>query len=157
MGYVMLSDRVHSAPAIMRAGLEATGLWAMSLTYCARHDTTAVPPLWVREQPHGRRCQRRLLEVGLWHATEQGLEPALEERGIPLARVNSLPSREPISQEMRSLVFERDEGVCQLCGQAVEGPFHVDHIQPFSLGGPTIESNLQLAHPTCNIRKGNRV
>lgn len=159
MGYVLLSDRLHSCPATMKAGLEAVGLYAMSLSYCARERTTCVPPSWVNEMPHGRRAKRRLLEVGLWQATAEGFEPQLVEREtIPLARIkHTAQTRQPIPASLRRFIFDRDDGVCQLCGQPVEEAFHVDHILPWSLGGPTVKTNLQLAHPTCNIRKGNRV
>lgn len=54
----------------------------------------------------------------------------------------------------RAIVFERDEGVCGICGEPVVGAFHVDHIIPLSKGGSHSYDNVQLAHPTCNLRKG---
>jgi 5-methylcytosine-specific restriction endonuclease McrA len=33
---------------------------------------------------------------------------------------------------------------------------HIDHIVPYSLGGPDELYNLQVAHSSCNIRKGAR-
>lgn len=73
-------------------------------------------------------------------------------RGIaPAAR------RPAISQAIRAAVLARDGLVCQLCGGDVElGDVHLDHVKPFSKGGPTTVQNLQVAHSTCNIRKGNR-
>lgn len=129
----------------------------MSLSYCARTGKTAVPPEWVRDLPHSRRAQRRLLEVGLWRATEHGMEPVLEERGIELARIKHTTYREGIPRELRDRILDRDRGICQLCGTPVDPEFHIDHIYPVSRGGATNAGNLQLAHPMCNIRKGARV
>jgi 5-methylcytosine-specific restriction endonuclease McrA len=38
----------------------------------------------------------------------------------------------------------------------MDGNFHVDHILPWSRGGQTKLSNLQMLCPTCNLRKGSR-
>ena len=73
-------------------------------------------------------------------------------RGIaPAAR------RPGISPTIRAAVIARDGYTCQLCGGGVEpGDVHLDHIKPFSKGGPTTVHNLQVTHSLCNIRKGNR-
>lgn len=64
----------------------------------------------------------------------------------------------------RQEVFERDGWVCQLCNQPVnpdttvlrEKPT-IDHIMPLSKGGPDTLSNVQLAHWSCNMRKGVKI
>lgn len=57
-----------------------------------------------------------------------------------------------VTHEMKQRIYERDK-VCQQCGTAT-GPFHVDHIRPYSKGGWNVESNLQLLCAPCNLRKG---
>lgn len=60
---------------------------------------------------------------------------------------------------------ERDGTDCKLCGDPVDMELKfpdlwspsVDHVIPWSLGGTHDPDNLQLAHLTCNCRKGNRV
>lgn len=67
-----------------------------------------------------------------------------------------------------SALFERDGGVCQICGEPCEwsdgetrsGTFiagerypSVDHIVPLSKGGKHAWSNVQLAHRSCNTWK----
>ena len=54
-------------------------------------------------------------------------------------------------------VYSRDEGFCGICGGTVYGDFHVDHIIPLSKGGLHCYANVQLAHPACNLSKGNNV
>lgn len=59
-----------------------------------------------------------------------------------------------------SLIYERDGGLCQLCGQQVQRDGDeqcFDHIIPLALGGGHTVQNLQLAHMQCNIWKGSHV
>jgi 5-methylcytosine-specific restriction endonuclease McrA len=54
------------------------------------------------------------------------------------------------------IVLERDDGVCGVCGDDVDPTrFHVDHVVPLSKGGVHAYSNVQVAHPSCNVRKHN--
>lgn len=53
----------------------------------------------------------------------------------------------------RRAVFERDCGICGICGDPIEGAFHMDHIVPLALGGAHAWYNVQAAHPACNWRK----
>ena len=48
-------------------------------------------------------------------------------------------------------------GKCQICGRKLKEDFHADHIQPFSKGGQTINSNGQALCPKCNILKGSNI
>jgi 5-methylcytosine-specific restriction endonuclease McrA len=55
----------------------------------------------------------------------------------------------------RQLVWERDEGICGICGESVDhADFHIDHIKPLALGGEHSYANVQVAHPFCNLSKG---
>lgn len=62
-------------------------------------------------------------------------------------------------------VFDRDNGLCGLCGVSVDrslsfpdsGSASLDHIVPLSLGGSHSLDNLQLSHLGCNCAKGNRI
>lgn len=58
----------------------------------------------------------------------------------------------------RAVVFQRDAGVCGLCGERVDPTdFHVDHIVPLSAGGEHSYANSQVSHPRCNRTKGAAV
>ena len=62
-------------------------------------------------------------------------------------------------------VFERDGWVCGLCSEPVSPDVaypdplsaSLDHVVPLSLGGAHSLENVQLAHLSCNVRKGARV
>lgn len=62
-------------------------------------------------------------------------------------------------------VFERDNWVCQICGEDVDPTVEhpdplsksLDHIVPLSQGGGHTWDNVQLAHLVCNMSKGNRI
>jgi hypothetical protein len=55
----------------------------------------------------------------------------------------------------RLRIIERDGSTCGLCG-AVVAPdeLDIDHIVPVSRGGSDEDDNLQVAHASCNRRKG---
>jgi 5-methylcytosine-specific restriction endonuclease McrA len=56
------------------------------------------------------------------------------------------------------LLYQRDEGICGICGKPVEHwRFEIDHIIPLSKGGEHSYANTQIAHGRCNRSKGNRV
>lgn len=63
-----------------------------------------------------------------------------------------LNRRAPAS--IRRAVFERDGEICTYCG-GNEGPFHVDHRTPWSLGGRHDLNNLCIACESCNLAKSN--
>lgn len=63
-----------------------------------------------------------------------------------------------------TVLFNRDNGLCGICGSAVDrsrkrpDPLSpsIDHIVPQSKGGEHSYANCQLAHLGCNCRKGDR-
>lgn len=63
--------------------------------------------------------------------------------------------RPAIPKHVRTAVIKRDGLTCQLCFEAVEpDDIHLDHIQPFSLGGRETVDNLRVTHALCNMRRG---
>lgn len=55
------------------------------------------------------------------------------------------------------LLWERQRGMCSICGRWLLGTFHVEHVIPVSRGGEHTLANLALAHPLCNTRKSNKL
>ena len=58
-----------------------------------------------------------------------------------------------ISETTKKVVFTRDGGVCQCCGSSQS--LEYDHITPFSCGGSSVVSNIQLLCLKCNRSKSN--
>lgn len=54
----------------------------------------------------------------------------------------------------RMLIYERDLGVCHICGEKVSiDDFHLDHVTPLSRGGTDTLNNVKVSHPRCNLAK----
>lgn len=51
----------------------------------------------------------------------------------------------------------RTYGCCGICGEPVGPDFHYDHVIPISKGGSHTTDNLQLSHPSCNVRKSAKL
>lgn len=67
--------------------------------------------------------------------------------------------REPIPSHVRAAVWYRDRGQCNECprGWEPDGPLHLDHIQPWSAGGPDTTDNLRLLCEHHNLERSNFV
>jgi hypothetical protein len=71
----------------------------------------------------------------------------------PTALLNLPIFKRDVSVALRARILDRDNHVCRYCGGRAS---EVDHYQPFSRGGLTIESNLVAACVYCNRSKGDR-
>lgn len=60
-----------------------------------------------------------------------------------------------ISQQVKDLVWNRDDGKCRECGSNEKLEF--DHIIPFSKGGSNTYRNIQLLCEPCNRMKTNKI
>jgi 5-methylcytosine-specific restriction endonuclease McrA len=81
------------------------------------------------------------------------------------------PKRKSMNDSLRRKIFDRDRGLCWICGEqtrfffsAYDSPLQrgpkagsVDHVVPVSKGGTNEESNLRWACRSCNCSRGNRV
>jgi 5-methylcytosine-specific restriction endonuclease McrA len=57
----------------------------------------------------------------------------------------------------RAVVFERDAGICHICGKKVDpNRWHLEHIVPLSKGGEHSYRNVAVSHPECNLSKGTK-
>lgn len=87
-------------------------------------------------------------------ANVQEMQPPNEKKSSASPRT----SRDP-SLRLRFRVLKRDNFKCRACGASPALhpglSLHVDHIQPWSRGGETIEENLQTLCEGCNLGKGN--
>jgi len=58
-----------------------------------------------------------------------------------------------VSETTKKIVFSRDGGICNCCGSSLK--LEYDHITPFSCGGNSDVSNMQLLCQQCNRSKSN--
>jgi len=85
-------------------------------------------------------------------ATEHRADAVSSTKRIPAENIRTVPLK------LRLRVLTRDQFRCVLCGRTPAlNPatvLHIDHIVPFSSGGPTIDSNLRTLCDQCNWGKG---
>lgn len=64
--------------------------------------------------------------------------------------------RTEIPTHVRSAVYLRDRGRCELCGWLpISGPWHLDHIKPWSAGGADTTDNLRVLCEKHNLERSN--
>lgn len=64
-------------------------------------------------------------------------------------------NREPIAEDVKILVWRRDEGKCVNCNSQKNLEF--DHIIPFSKGGSNTARNIQILCQDCNRKKADKI
>jgi len=67
--------------------------------------------------------------------------------------IGSFAQSRYISETTKKVVFARDSGVCQCCDSSEN--LEYDHIMPYSCGGDSSVSNIQLLCRKCNRSKSN--
>lgn len=71
------------------------------------------------------------------------------------ASLKSVVAGRHISQEVKDLVWNRDNGQCRECSSNQKLEF--DHIIPFSKGGSNTYRNIQLLCEPCNRKKSSKI
>lgn len=99
------------------------------------------------------RVWRRIKPVLLEFFDERDGMLSLNENGALL--LFSKDQRPPIPRFIRDEVFARDGRRCIYCGDG-SGPFHLDHVVPYSRGGASTLENLAVACRACNLAKSDR-
>lgn len=90
-------------------------------------------------------------------------EPWNERRKAQYHKRRALKRQLPADDIRPIDVYERDGWICGLCDEPVDSSLKwpdkmspsLDHIVPLSKGGHHTFDNVQLAHLTCNVLKGN--
>ncbi len=114
------------------------------------------PPSAVSYGPYERRFRS-------WtNALEQFVAYANSQDARPPSLIESARSRQTgrsVSLRTRFRVLKRDNFTCRACGASpalTPGlSLHVDHIKAWSLGGETVDENLQTLCEPCNLGKSN--
>lgn len=72
-------------------------------------------------------------------------------------RRDALKARTAIGPVDYRAILAASGGLCGICGGVVDASnpkaYHYDHIVPLARGGAHVQSNIQLAHAKCNMRK----
>lgn len=91
--------------------------------------------------------------IRLADVIEGGFMPTKERH--PVVRIGE---REPIPAHVRAAVFYRDRQ-CRFCprGNKLTGPWHLDHIVPWSAGGSDTTDNLRVLCERHNLERSNFV
>jgi 5-methylcytosine-specific restriction endonuclease McrA len=107
----------------------------------------------LRRQSYIRHREARLADAKAWQ--EANPEKVRETRRRSQAKRRAQMLSAPLGERVEiDAVVLRDEGRCGICNEDLSSAdFHVDHIVPLARGGAHCMSNVQLAHPLCNIRK----
>lgn len=58
-----------------------------------------------------------------------------------------------LSKNIVDILMANQKGKCTCCFKPMNGDYHLDHIMPVALGGENIDSNMQLLHSICNLKK----
>ena len=77
---------------------------------------------------------------------------------MPTPKIYKLKERRT-KQFIRKQLINKNGAICSLCGNPIEKmkDCTIDHIIPISKGGLTTIENCQLAHKSCNVKKGDKV
>lgn len=130
-----INNPVRCSESDCDRGVRAKGMCAMHWRRKARADGREANPAWTEGRKagyHKRRAQKRGTQV----------------------------------EDIRPIdIYERDIWLCGLCVTPVDPDAQypdpmspsLDHILPLSKGGTHTYENVQLAHLTCNVSKGNRI
>jgi len=123
-------------------------------TYDARREFEAAHQACRRDglDKHGRQDDCRCREC----KEQKGITEPLSVKPSHKVRQHRTYKRH------RTTVLERDNYVCQLCGEPTDPALRpvddlyptLDHIIPVSAGGKDDPENLQTAHRACNLGKG---
>jgi hypothetical protein len=153
---------------VVDLGDTALRLHLTAIAYANRPMTdgfiaTAIARRPVDPDPHGRGWAwtdqvKELLDATLWHEVEGGyrIHGLLDHNTSREERLRKRQARERyVPDWLRRAVLMRDGNQCRQCGNDDE--LAIDHVYPFSLGGPTVLDNLQALCGPCNSRKGAKV
>jgi hypothetical protein len=153
---MLVSRLMNQCPGRGRVRSASIGLYAKAASWSLTTDDPAFIPLDVAREMGDGRTISALCSSGFWLPLGDGY--GMSVGGHPLEADWALArddERAPIPPEVRQLVYARDSYRCLHCSSSRH--LSLDHIIPWSLGGPDTADNLQTLCRSCNSRKGARV
>ena len=108
--------------------------------------------------PQGRNSYSRQVTLGFDALRSEFAEAQAAKARQSTAAALRQRERSLMTNALRTQILRRDEFRCRMCGAAASDgvTLHVDHIEPVSLGGKTVSTNLQTLCAPCNLGKSNR-
>lgn len=154
---VSVTNLFYGSPDVAEVGNRAIGLWIRLASYHACFPDYDIPWVVAKMCDGTKQDVLLLMEVGLLVNGERGWQLGSTDR--ELWKLTSPPSsripRPTIAAQVRAEVMERDEYTCLHCGATED--LSLDHIIPYSHGGPDTVENLRVLCRRCNSVRGNRV
>ena len=94
-------------------------------------------------------------KVREYRKTARQRNPDTNRDSVAAARARRFGARvEPVK---RKVIFERDNGICHVCGIAVDpNSWDLDHIVPLKDGGNHTYDNVAVSHRKCNRGRASR-
>lgn len=152
MNYLRLPHRMFNSAAVVMAGNAAFGVWVRAVMWSTQYtEDFHVPKVVVTKMFGPRRHWTLLQKEGLARTDGNGGYFCI----LPeVARVE-MGSR-TVAPGLRKAVIARDGMICTICTAPVSSKnLHLDHVRPWTKGGPTTLENLRVTCRRCNIRKSN--
>ena len=97
-----------------------------------------------------RFCQVVSERVGSFPYYGEGMETLCQRALEALMRP---PPRKTLTDDVQAMIFRRQRGTCNACGDQLTQPYHIDHRVPRASGGADTEDNLQALCVTCHCGK----
>jgi hypothetical protein len=157
----MVSPHFYDHPNTIFASDAAIGLWVRAGSWMADTVSIGFVPYDLVNRWESQSQAAELVRAGLWRNVPGGwqvLEAVPAAPGAPPLRLWAIRRdewRPHIPDGIRSAVMERDGYQCLECGATDD--LTLDHIYPWSLGGPDTLENLRVLCRSCNCRKGARI
>ena len=119
-----------------------------------RRAELALPPSQISQSPYNRRFKGWTAALEAFVDYANAAEIVFDPKQV----ISRRTSRDP-SLRQRFHVLKRDHFKCVACGASPSSSpglqLHVDHVVPWSLGGETVNENLQTLCERCNLGKSN--
>lgn len=143
--------------SIEQAGIERTRFLTIEKELCKLIELSIKTDLEVTVYLYYRNGGAHALHTYTFHYNE--IDFAFSIYPIPdIEYVGAKEEREKMTPKLRYQIMKRDHFRCVICGASAEegAKLHVDHVQPVSKGGKTVESNLRTLCDRCNLGKSDQ-
>lgn len=85
------------------------------------------------------------------------IKPEMDRQKQGRRRARKLAAEGDFTAQQINDLYDKQQGKCFYCGDNLNGAYHVDHYYPLVRGGSNDISNIRIACPTCNRRKGDKL